>query len=127
MQEYLSLNFNKDIYTFFYSNEFPAFTEKPMIIFRNILEKRQTFGPNAVFTAIKIDVLNENEKKAYFSFNGSTKLSVFRNGQRIIDNYDTNTKIPPNNQPELWSFYYMQTQLANVINTLPNLINNPGK
>ena len=126
MQEYLSLNFNKDIYTFFYNIEFPAFTEKPMVIFRNILEKRQTFGPNAIFTAVKMDVLNENEKNAYFKFNGSTNLSVFRNGQRVIENYDINTKIPPNNLPELWSFNYMQNQLADVLNSLPKLINNPG-
>ena len=120
MHEYFTLNYNKDIYIFFYKTDFPGFSEKPMIIFRNVLEKSQTYGPNTVFTAVKIDVLNDNEKKAYFNFTGSTKLSMFRNGQCIIEDYDINTKIPPNNQPELWSFHYMQTQLA-------MLIKNPGK
>ncbi|KAG4078616.1 hypothetical protein HA402_015206 [Bradysia odoriphaga] len=71
--EFLSVNFDKNIYTFFYSSEYPTMMERPMSNFRHIIQKRETFDPSAVFLAIKIDVLSEVERQEYFNFDGSTK------------------------------------------------------
>ncbi|XP_037027023.1 neoverrucotoxin subunit alpha-like [Bradysia coprophila] len=107
--EFLSVNFNRNIYTFFYSSEYPTMMEPPMANFRHIVQKRETFDPSAVFLAIKIDVLSETERQLYFNFDGSTKLAVYRNGICVIENYDSTEALDLDDEPDLWSLHKMQT------------------
>lgn len=115
------MNFNKKIYAFFYSLEFPNLPEEPMLVFRSILEKRETFDPTAIFVAIKIDVLRENERQTYFNFYAPTRLRMYKNGNCVIDNYTIATNFNQINEPELWSLYYVQIQLARLLNETTNM------
>ncbi|KAJ6623035.1 Stonustoxin subunit beta, partial [Pseudolycoriella hygida] len=62
-QEFKSTNFGRNIYAFFYSVNFPTLMEEPMMVFKDIFSRRNTFDPLGIFVAVKIDVLREQERE----------------------------------------------------------------
>lgn len=119
-QEFMLKHFNKNIYAFFYIVEFPNLTDEPMVAFRSILEKRETFDQNGIFVAIKIDALKDTEKQTYFDFVEPTRLRLYRNHDCIIENYLMNTEVNPIGESEIWSLDYMMNQIVNINTQLKN-------
>lgn len=117
---FMSMNLNKNIYAFFYSEEFPHLSDESMIAFRQFLSMGEAFDPIGIFVAIKVDVLGDIERQTYFNFDASNILRLYNNGILVIDNYKLSSNTNPTNVPEIWSLSYMQTQLANLINNSGN-------
>lgn len=107
--QFMSMNLNKNIYAFFYSEEF-----------RQFLGMEVAFDPIGIFVAIKADVIGDIERQTYFNFNAPNILRLYNNGVLVVDNYTLTSNTNPTNAPEVWSLSYMQTQVS-------KLINYPGK
>lgn len=114
-EEFMSENFNANIYAFFYTIEYPSLLQRPMSVFMSILEQRKSFDPNGVFVAIKLDITRDGERNTYFNFSEPTRLRVYKNGICLAENYSENSVIGESKAPEIWSFHHMQTQVATLV------------
>lgn len=112
-QEFMLMHFNKNIYTFFYSIEFPSLSEGALVPFLTIVANK-TYDSNGIFVAIKIDVLRDVERQTYFNFDGPTRLRLYKNQHCIVDNFLINTVVNSTGDSELWSLEYMKAQIINV-------------
>jgi hypothetical protein len=120
LQQFLWENFNNDVYILFYNYEYENDVDKAMNTFRNMLENKQEFGPRALFVAVDYEILNENKNLLFLNLRLKPKISLYRNGTLSIENYQIGFKPENDTNPQLWSLYQMQQQLARIIK-------NPGK
>ncbi|XP_037044137.1 neoverrucotoxin subunit beta-like [Bradysia coprophila] len=112
INEFMSMNLNKNVYAFFYTVEFPNLADEPMIAFRTILETREEFDSEGIFVAIKFDVLRDIERETYFNFAAPTRLRMYRNGICLIDDYSIYSHPPNESESPLWSLPYIQAQIV---------------
>lgn len=110
LNEFMSINLNKNVYAFFYAVDFPNLSDEPMIAFRKIVETRQEFDSDGVFLAIKFDVLRDAERQTYFNFNEPTRLRMYKNGICLIDDYSITSHPPSGSESPLWSLWTSQLE-----------------
>ena len=104
MQDFLWENYGKDIYILFYTFTPNIISDKTTTLFRKMVDNRKVFGDKAMFVAAKYELIQDSS----FPVNNSNKISMFRNGTLIIDNYKDGDKIINSTDPQLWSFYQLQ-------------------
>jgi hypothetical protein len=136
-EQFLLKNFINDLYILFYNYEMVNESDEDEVIrkFWIMLERKQDYGSKALFAAVNYKIHYEDKN---YQFNNSKirpKISLFRNGKCIEENYEFGYKpVEDNSYKQFWSLSYIQEQLLKQIDDLTNakykledLIRNPGK
>ena len=118
LQQFLWENFGKDIYILFFNYSPEIITDKTMNLFRKMIDNKNVFGPKAMFVAAKYDILQDQSTQKSNKIN---KISLYRNGTLILDNYQDGDKVVNQSDPNFWSFYQMQQHMMAFEQNLANV------
>ncbi len=117
LQQFLLQHLDNDIYILLYNFEYLSDMDKVMKTFTRILKKRKNYGPNTAFAAMYFKVLNKINDQVWNLTDGKPRVSLFRNAEKLVENYEIGFN--PGNDPtsELLSLYEKLYEMQQSIKT----------